>query len=139
MNLRGYIIKLKAKRWFYYQMVFLLDGVLARWCSYKVLRSVNLSSQHLTLARATISQLTYDMKKQSKAIYEQIGCPGGVSKQDVTAKLSQHMVNKDIIRMIIGIEIMLILNLVQVLEVMVVQLLEIIVWILGEQRGIQSE
>ena len=46
------------------------DGVLA--CG--LLKSANISEQKQTLARATIGKLTFDdMKKQIKAIYDQIG------------------------------------------------------------------
>ena len=60
--------KIKAK-----QMV-LPDGVLA----YRLLKSVNISEEKQTLARATISKLSLeDMKKQIKAIFDTtVDCKG---------------------------------------------------------------
>ena len=47
------------------------DGVLA----YRLLKSTNLTVEKQQLARATLSELTYDnMKKQLKAIFDQPGC-----------------------------------------------------------------
>ena len=80
--------KIKSKK------IELPDAVLA----YRLLKSANVSEQKQTLARATISKLTFeDMKKQLKAIFDQqAGSSNQQEYQDVPVKVEPTYHSQDV-------------------------------------------